>query len=500
MPSFDANELPPENEWKKIEALACRISDPVQKLRFLKQAISHYHVRILPDNRTQKALHEPIGRDLLGAEASGGTSQLRKAEASHRSGKIARTFRQFLGLVIFLVLLCGGGMLVFPFKAINGRHPSVSVSPIKEPQISHAVHYPPVPENPSEPDAAPLSQSDAALQPDAPPAPSPYIDKLIWMVEKTDTSEFYSNRLEIDTTTATENVPRGYYLFPRGQDNFLETGVFTNQIKGILYHASESDVFAYRPEMTQSIREYSRLLVRYLKKRKAYHYFIDRFGKIYRLVKEDQAAFHSGNSIWADAQFLYLDLNHAFIGICFEGKDFEDADPAAMPKDGEGQPKIVPMEKSSINEAQLISGKELTDWLRVKYKIAQGNCIPHGLASVNPYDQLIGHHLDLSHGFPFDFFEISNKYDESIPAITEFGFTYDNYFVEIFQGNIWPGIDLSERMLRMRAGAKHMPLESYRRQLNEKFKQVFGWLRNHQTAQPVKDARGVRLDRSQAEL
>jgi N-acetyl-anhydromuramyl-L-alanine amidase AmpD len=186
--------------------------------------------------------------------------------------------------------------------------------------------------------------------------------------------------------------------------------------------------------MTQSIKKYSRLLIRYLNKKKAYHYFIDRFGKVYRLIQDEDAAFHGGNSIWADDEFLYLDLNHSFIGICFEGKDFQTIDSSQIANQGESQLTIVPMETSSINEAQLNSGKELTDWLRVKYRISQNNCIPHGLASVNPYDRLIGHHLDLSHGFPFDFFEISNKYEEPIPAITEFGFTYDNYFMEIFQG------------------------------------------------------------------
>ena len=73
---------------------------------------------------------------------------------------------------------------------------------------------------------------------------------------------------------------------------------------------------------------------------------------------------------------------------------------------------------------------------------------------MNPYDQLIGHHLDLSHGFPFDFFEITNKYEEPIPAITEFGFTYDNYFIEIFQGKLWPGIAVSEQMIIMRAAER----------------------------------------------
>ncbi|MFH2066428.1 MAG: peptidoglycan recognition family protein [Pseudomonadota bacterium] len=455
MQSFHAKDLPPENDLKKIEALACSISDPVQKLRFIQRAIDQYHEK----------------------------SRLRRAAARlHSSGYLA-------GVGLFLILLCGAVMLVFPFKGIPGNHPQT----FKEPQIFHAVPYPEPARAEKNPSSPRLDQEDREQF--FPPETPKYLDKLIWMVEKTDDAEFYSNRLEINTKHTIENVPRGYYLFPRGEEAFLQQGVFTGQINGILYHASESDVFAYRPEMTQSIKEYSRLLIRYLNKKKAYHYFIDRFGKVYRLIQEDHAAFHSGNSIWVDDRFLYLDLNHAFIGICFEGKDFETMDPSRIQSNGENQPAIVPMERSSINEAQLISGKELTDWLRVKYKIPQHNCIPHGLASVNPYDQLIGHHLDLSHGFPFGFFEISNKYEEPIPAITEFGFTYDNYFMEIFQGKLWPGIAMSEKIILMRAGEKQMSVADYRKLLNERFKKVFLWMRD-KNAKDKQDRAGLDQDRS----
>jgi hypothetical protein len=493
MQSFESKELPPESYRKKIEAVACSISDPVQKLRFLKRAIDEYPEK---SGSGRDEISFDVLNGLSGNQnkfGSGGKNAVRDLRTVHRASE-NRTGRfrvsgYFMGLGLFLIFIFGGGMLVFPFKFVHNNHQKEYLQHIKEPLVSHAVHYPAVMQMKEAEPLTPVEKKDLSRE-----IPK-YLDKLIWMVEKSDDSEYYSNRLKINTTQTIENIPRGYYLFKKADGKLLQQGVFTNQIKGILYHASESDVFAYRPEMTQSIKEYSRLLIRYLNKKKAYHYFIDRFGKIYRLIQDDHVAFHSGNSIWADDEFLYLDLNHAFIGVCFEGKDFEAIKPSDTSLQNENHPAIFPMERSSINEAQLISGKELTDWLRVKYKISQNNCIPHGLVSVNPYDRLIGHHLDLSHGFPFDFFEISNKYEEPIPAITEFGFTYDNYFVEIFQGKLWAGIAASEKIITMRANGKHMSVVDYRKMLNGKFRQIFTWMkdktavRNH--GLPIEDLPGT---------
>ncbi|UCF94563.1 MAG: N-acetylmuramoyl-L-alanine amidase, partial [Desulfobacterales bacterium] len=242
-----------------------------------------------------------------------------------------------------------------------------------------------------------------------------YLQEPIWLVEKTANNEIYSNGLHIITTYTLANTPRRYYRFPRNSRGPAAMNPTSDQITGILYHASESDLFPFKPEMNTSIKKYTRLLIKYLRGNRSYHYFIDRFGRVYRLVQEDHAAFHAGHSIWADDVSLYLNLNHAFIGICFEGKDFEDTPEAQIAESSSSQeltPRMAPRADSSFNEAQLRSGKELTDWLRVKYHISQNNCIPHALTSVNPKRMLIGFHLDLSHGFPFSQFGLSNKYEE----------------------------------------------------------------------------------------
>jgi hypothetical protein len=232
------------------------------------------------------------------------------------------------------------------------------------------------------------------------------------------------------------------------------------------------------PEMNRSILKYSKQLIKYLLRQKSYHFFIDRFGRVYRLVQEDHAAFHAGNSIWADDEEIYLNLNHAFIGICFEGKDFEEINIRKKKRDQSSNSKsslLKPTGISTFNEAQLRSGKELTDWLRVKYKISQHNCVPHALISVNPDRMLIGFHLDLSRGFPFAKFGLSDKYQEPLPSIVEFGFLYDRYFKKIFNGQLWRGIRYSEEILHRQAENSGMSFAEYRKSLHRRFSQYTEW-------------------------
>jgi hypothetical protein len=106
--------------------------------------------------------------------------------------------------------------------------------------------------------------------------------------------------------------------------------------------------------------------------------------------------------------------------------------------------------------------------------------VTHGITSINPRNRLIGYHLDLSTGFSFERFRLNNKNMESLPAITEFGFAYDAYFLKLFDGKLWPGIHLSEAILEKKAKEANIPLHRYRKQLTENFATLFDWQKNQQ--------------------
>jgi len=297
-----------------------------------------------------------------------------------------------------------------------------------------------------------------------------YIERQIWLVEKTGDVETYSNRLQIITSFCVDNIPRSYVVFPKKTDALPGEEHLATKIRGILYHASEGDMAPFKPEKNRLLKKYSSQLLKYVCRKKGYHYLIDRFGRTYRIVREEDAAFHAGNSVWADEDSIFLNLNHAFIGICFEGKGFEE-----VYEPGSTKPRIRVADETTITKAQIQSGKELTDWLRFHYGIPQRNCVPHGIASVYPKNRLIGYHLDLAHGFPFDRFGLRNKYQEMIPSIIEFGFKGDRYFREALNDNVWPGVNRSEEYLKKKAEQAGISERDYRKKLNLRFDRYSDW-------------------------
>ena len=297
-----------------------------------------------------------------------------------------------------------------------------------------------------------------------------HIERPIWLVEKTGDVETYSNRLQIITSFCVNNIPRSYVVFPKKTDTLPGEDRLSTKVLGILYHASEGDMAPFKPEKNRLLKKYSSQLLKYVCRKKGYHYLIDRFGRVYRIVREEDAAFHAGNSVWADKDSIFLNLNHAFIGICFEGKGFEEVYEPGLTK-----PRIRVVDETTITKAQIQSGKELTDWLRFHYVIHQGNCVPHSIASVYPKNRLIGYHLDLAHGFPFNRFALRNKYKEMIPSIIEFGFKGDRYFREALNGNVWPGVNRSEEYLKKKAEQAGTSVRDYRKKLNLRFDRYSDW-------------------------
>ncbi|HEV2666134.1 MAG TPA: hypothetical protein VG324_14545, partial [Blastocatellia bacterium] len=158
----------------------------------------------------------------------------------------------------------------------------------------------------------------------APPKPSDSFNDIlsrrekVWLSEKDGEIEKWSNSCRISTRYETGNHPRAYYTIPRG----LETAgdQVSNKIVGILYHTPENPMFEFNPENNRRMQNSSRGLLEDVRENKKYNYLINRIGEIYRIVRDDQAARHAGESLWADEKNTYVLLNESFLGVCFESK------------------------------------------------------------------------------------------------------------------------------------------------------------------------------------
>ena len=278
-----------------------------------------------------------------------------------------------------------------------------------------------------------------------------YNPEKVWLVEQKDNYERYSNGERIFKDYETDNHSRGYYLFRRNGEQADEQ-VHQKPV-GIVYHTSESDLVPFTPDNNNSIQRRTQWLLELVRKKKAYNYVIDRFGQVYRVVRDDQAANHAGNSLWGDEQHVYVGLNESFIGICFESAmDAQVLD-------------------ERLTEGQITAGRRLTAILRSRYGMDDANCVTHGLVSVNPSNMLICYHHDWVRGFPFEAMGLSNKYKVAPPSISEYGFTYDAETIEKLGGAMWDGVSVAEAEFRRRAEEAKLKPEELRRRLHVRYRE-----------------------------
>jgi hypothetical protein len=283
--------------------------------------------------------------------------------------------------------------------------------------------------------------------PDAPRAVSP---ERIWRVQGGAGYELYSNGLRIDTSYAVAGEPRRYHAFDI--EGGIQPGVLDRPI-GIVFHTSESDIWPLEESFNGKLRDSSHNLLQYLRRNRVYHYLIDRFGQVFRVVQEETKANHVGFSIWSVGDRVYLNLNGPTIGVSFETR-WEGG--RALP----------------ITRAQLEAGRSVTDYLRHKWSIEPEMCLAHGLASVNPRKHLIGHHVDWARGFPFASFGLPDQYARTSPAVALFGFGHDESLAERM-GEPWPGVLAAERALESEALVRGLSTAALRR---EKTKRYDAWL------------------------
>ena len=309
----------------------------------------------------------------------------------------------------------------------------------------------------------------------------PYQPEKVWLVERTSEYERYSNNCRILTKYETENHPRGYYTIPRGSET--EGDVLRRDIVGIVYHTSESDIVPFTPDNNDSIQRRSMGLLDWIRKDRSYNYLIDRTGEIYRVVRDDHAAHHAGNSIWADGKYNYVGLNESFLGICFESTVKGDS------------------LQETLTSAQIIEGRKLTDVLRTKYNIDDANCTTHGLVSISQGTMLIGYHHDWAHNFQFEAMGVSDKYAVPPATVGEYGCGWGEEILTKLGGSLWAGVPLAEAEFKQRAERAQLKPEDLRRRMKERYSEQLEMMRklrdggSNDTAQAINKADSTDFNR-----
>jgi len=268
----------------------------------------------------------------------------------------------------------------------------------------------------------------------------------VWQVEKTGDSEVYSNGLRIDTRFTVLNHPRLYMAFPR--DGKLSSGpIPQSQPVGIVYHTTESRQAPFVEQDNRFLMRLGESLLEYVCRERAYHYLIDRFGRVYRVVAESDAANHAGYSVWADGQWLYVNLNDSFFGVSFEAQ--------SHPGQAEGV----------AGPAQIRAAAMLTEMLRSRYQISAENCVTHAQVSVNPSNMHVGYHTDWATGFPFEALGLPDNYALALPSLWAFGFACEP------AKHISPAVRLAEQDLAWSAARFGIPVEDYRKRLQKQYRE-----------------------------
>lgn len=282
----------------------------------------------------------------------------------------------------------------------------------------------------------------------APVAPTASPD--VWIVEQRADFDLYSNGLRIENEFAVSGEPR--LDFPvYSHDKGDQPAARGTEPAGVVFHSTESDQAAFVPSQARALTRIGRNLLQYVRSRQSYHFVIDRFGRVYRIVRETDKANHAGHSVWAGRQGALLNLNASFLAVAFEARTSAE---------------------SPLNKAQIHSARLLTEMLRGAYRLDPSSFVTHAQVSVNPSNMRIGYHTDWATGLPFDALGLPDNYSEKIGSVALFGFGYDTNFVNAMGGTPWPGLlAASEETEHAAAGAGFSPVR-YRKQLQQRYKRI----------------------------
>ena len=285
----------------------------------------------------------------------------------------------------------------------------------------------------------------------------------IWLVETRDGQEIYSNSLRVETRF---QVPSGqeptetWYRLVKGSKESVEM----EKPVGIVFHTTESHMASFEEGNNRRLKFLGESLLRHIREKRAYHYVIDRFGRVWRITPEDEPAFHAGSSIWQEPQWDYINLNHSFLGVAFEAQTRVEDEPI-------------------VTDAQKLSAKLLTAMLRTKYHIPAYNCVTHAQVSVSNENYGIGYHTDWAGDFPFSEVGLPDNYQLPLPSVYEFGFLYDSSFVNATGERLWKGLSKAEELLRQQATAQGVPVAQLSKRLRENYRQIIENLKKEKNSE-----------------
>ncbi len=281
----------------------------------------------------------------------------------------------------------------------------------------------------------------------------------VWLVETRNGVEIYSNGLRIDNKYAVANESREkfpVYGYARTGPGIVD---WRSMPAGIVYHTTESLLLPFEQAQNNRLVRVAHEVLQYVQSKRCYHFVIDRFGGVFRIVKETDRANHAGNSIWGDDKGAYVNLNNSFLGVSFESATAAEKEKTATP-------------------AQIHSARVLTEMLRAKYGIPAADCVTHGQVSVNPSNMLIGYHTDWAGVFPFAELGLPDNYASAPASLLAFGFGYDDSYVKIAGNHVWQGLLLAEDQMRRQAFAAGLPPPKYKASLQQRYRQITAALKS----------------------
>jgi hypothetical protein len=372
-----------------VEWRARSFSDPAERLQFLQR----------------KLTHDPAARS-----------------TRRRAWMRASLFTSTLGLAV-----AGVGMIPASRRALGLALPTVL---LPAPSAT-ATHVP----------------SPATIEKFKPAAAVPHV----WLVETNPQFDLYSNGLRVENKYLTSTQQRSYLAFSwtaagiRAADSRAEPA-------GIVYHTTESHLAPFLEEQNHTLKRDGEGLLEYVQRNHSYHFVIDRFGRVFRIVRETDFANHAGNSVWADAAWIYVNLNQSFFGVAFEARSQSEG--AAPP----------------VNAAQLHAARTLTEMLRARYGISPANCVTHAQVSVNPDSHRAGYHTDWAANLPFHELGLANNYDRPLPSVILFGFSGAALAEQVSGSPLARALLAAEAQVRTEAAAHNLTEQRYRQILRTRYK------------------------------